>query len=1485
MTSKLMRFLCMVMLMALVLPASAFKDFKVDLTNKALLTEEEYASGASAFSFGIVVGEDGSVTRVAANDPTADVVLNGKYHSDEHGWGNFSATFAVDGPVKVSMGTCDWGGDVTIKNAAGEAVGTFNTDNGTCFHGNKAENIASGNYSGEATTLTVSGGNYTPYFAVETLSEVPAEANVTYAAGDYTFQGKLPAAVKVEVGQEVVIPANFTMYIDGKTLTGWSDGTNVYAAGDKLTPAADVELTPVFTDNTVALKDRTDAVNIRWDFQRRNGAPTVGYQGTEEIWVAQATVNGEVIDVLMNVDTRAGKMANANWNDWAQLNGGTILTVPSCKGANVTMESNSPTTTTTVDGLTINAEGNTFSVEVGSDAETIDVVIGDGSYWRYLALMLPYVKPDLSGTTFTAEPATVVWPMQDQENPAKYTAAPEGSFSTVAFDLGTASITGTGTGQAKYDDGSTVTFLKIKPKNGASDVVEWNLKPAKGLTFTPTKVSAYIARFGTDAENGITVTAKKADGATVELGNFTAPRNNKAQADDKYGKSSNYTNRFEIELTAAQQEQLKGADGLSFYGTIGVGNSKEGGYAQMTVEGLLDGTIEAVEKFTVEAVASPAEGGSVVVYPKSDTYDNGTSVKLTATKNFGYSFVNWTDAAGQVLSEEPEFNYTVTANSVLTANFNKLNTYELAMGVDGGANAYMVVPTPKPNVVDGKNMYEEGTKVTLKAISNPILTFTNWNDGQSSSEITVDMTEDKEYIASYSAIDYVVGWDFYKSGTGRAADFVSPDNDNVVLTMRNAEGNSEGWLDKSEEAAGGYEGRPGATNWRTYGLGEYYWQTKVNAGAFKNLKLITAMVYNYNAYTTYNVEYSLDGENWTKAGVVKMEGAKNWADAEINFPETVNNKTELYIRWIADKTSTVDGTSSNNDGATLGASYLIGDKELVNDGVAPVLVSVIPAEGSNTASINGKVVLTYDEKVKVKEGTKATLGELELTPTVTGKTVIFEYKNLAYATDYRFNLAANTVADLTDNYSDKAVTINFTTKTRPEVAKGMYDFIVPDNGKLEDAFAAAAKRDDDTKRFRIFVKNGTYVLPASTTATKEGSDKKTYPDPTTYLSTPNVSIIGESIDGVVITNTATTVLEGIGKGDVLQLKSGATNYYLQNLTLKSNIGDGKGRDIVLNDQSNKTIAKDICLWAYQDTYVSNNDKGRYYFEGGVLRGRTDYLCGKGDVFYNEVTLRMIAGGYLVAPSNALEYGYVFNNCEIVADAEGVDGNFTLGRPWGKGVPTCYWLNTIMSAKPSAIGWNEMSGGWPNRFAEYNSMTATGTVIDLAQRKKEFGDDGDKHANNPVLTKAEADAITYSAVMGRDDDWDPASLAEQAPEAVDVEINGTQLTWKDNNYTLLWAIVKNNKVVDFVTTPEYTVDDANATYAVRAANEMGGLGAPVLAVEGNQSGIDAVDAADAIVRTAYYNVEGMEVSADYHGIVIKVDTLANGTTVATKIVNK
>ena len=1124
-----------------------------------------------------------------------------------------------------------------------------------------------------------------------------------------------------------------------------------------------------------------------------------------------------------------------------------------------------------------------------------------------LSLIALFVMVVANAQTYQNEEASVSWPFNDDNYATQYTKSPENGFSLVSVNTGDLKYSLKTSQTTKDKDGNKMVMAGFGPV-GTTKAVEWTVKPSKGLTFTPTSISTYVNRFGTDSENGVTVTAKLSNGTSVDLGNFTALRDNKTTADDKYSKNENLTNHIVIQLTAEQQAQLTSAEGFTLSCTVGVGSTKQQGFADVHINGLLNGTVQQVEQYTLSAAVSTVGAGTVKVSPAGTVFDAETSITVIATKNFGYKFVNWTDANNQVVSTDEAYTFSISANTALKANFEKINTYALDYKVEGGAKDYMVSATPAPTIVNGKNMYEEGTEVTLTASSNDILTFTNWNDGETGAERKIKMNVDQSYTAAYSAKDFIAGWDFYKSAReGRTADFAAEDNDVDQLILRDADGNTYGWLDKSN-SAGGYEGKNAAVNWtskKTKPLGETYWQTKVNATAFTDIKVKSSMLYNYNAYETYNVEYSLNGTDWTKVGAIKMPGAKAWTDGEFTLPSDANNKAEVYIRWIADKTSSIKGATGDNDGISITNIYITGTAQLVNDGKAPVLVSTIPAEGATNASANGKIVLTFDEKVKLTDNAAATLGTAKIEGTVSGKTITFAYKGLNYATAYTFTLAAGSVADLTDNATDQAIVLNFTTKTKPAVTKALYDFIVPTDGDFKAALDAAAKRTDTSKRFRIFIKQGDYKIPADEKSKVTGSDGKSYANPTIYMNTPNVSIIGEGMDNTSLTNTvpnsgqSANVLEGIGKGDVLCLQKGATNTYFQDLKMYSSMGDAKGRDIVLNDQSNRTVCKNVILWAYQDTYVSNNQNGKFYFEDGILRGRTDYLCGKGDVYYNNVELWICEkGGYLAVPSQPKKYGYIFKDCTIkdATEAKDLNGNYALGRPWGKGTPIALYIDTKMEAIPSAAGWNEMSGGYPKRFAEYNSYTSTGSVVDLKDRKKVYdaydSKDGDNYVNrrketagDPILTAEEAATYTIETVMGQDDDWDPTAATEQASAPTNVKLNGTTLAWDNNDYALLWAVCKNGKVVDFTITPSYIVDDASATWSVRAANEMGGLSEAT--VVGQGTGIHNIAAATdaAVIKTAIYAADGTQLSNLQKGINIIVKTLADGSKKTSKVIVK
>ena len=1223
-----------------------------------------------------------------------------------------------------------------------------------------------------------------------------------------------------------------------------------------------------------------DGTLYTWDFTSSSSACTKvgGGQGS-----SYSYPSAENADVTLEVDATNGKF-NPRGGD-VQVNATTIIKVPvKAKGDVITIynyRNGANGVTYTIGGETKTATDVTYEYTVGSKVEasagfvTITVT-GSGYMDKFTVLQH---EPEASGgQTFTNVEGTVTWPLSNEAEGTMSEAIAQ-AIQNASFTMGTDL-----TASAKtYLDESMTGYQPGTGNAGNVETVmlEYRVKAKSGLTFKPTNVSYNAVKDGTDNATyswSYTVDGQESTITTV--------------AKDDIVRNNNTTGT--PPMLHSHDINIDGCSEFTFRIYVsGFGNTKKLGINNVVISGNFNGTAANVDTYNLTAVAAPEEGGSVSKYPNADEYEAGSEVTLTATENFGYDFVNWTNAAGEEISNEAKFKYTVTANETLTANFKKVETYALNLNIDG-TNDYMVTVSPAPTVVDGKNMYEAGQKVVLTANQyEGLVTFTNWNDGTTNSEKTVTMDANQDITASYSQADIIAGWDFYKAGgNGRKADFAAQDNDADALNLVNTEtGETQGWLDKSTLGGGGYESFKGAAvNWRTGAengdVGNWHWQTKINAEAFTDINVQFQMLYNYNAYQKYNVEYSLNGTDWTNFGSITMEGAKNAASFSEKMPEACNNQTELYIRMIADKTSNVDGSASKNDGNTLAMFFITGTPKLVNDGVAPKLVSSVPEDKSTGASASGKIVLTFNERIKVAEEAKATLGDMALTPSISGKVATFEYKGLDYATEYTFTLPANSIGDLTDNFIAEAITLTFTTMSRPTVEKSPYDVTVSNVDELLAAIKTANTRADQNTRFRIFIKKGTYTIPLSSTM-KTCNDFQV-PECITFITGKNISFIGEDRDATIITNAipanetfagqfgTTSKYDGIGNSDVFQISSSASGLYWQDLTVSTGMEDARGRDIAIQDKGTKNIYKNVCLHGYQDTWTSNNDNGLYFFDGGVLRGRTDYICGKGDIYFKEVEFRQIAGGYCAVPSKPAKIGWVMKDCVINGDGDGVDGNYTLGRPWGNGTPVAVWIDTKMNVVPSAIGWNEMSGGWPARFAEYNSMTSTGSQIDLSGRKTTFGDG---HANNPVLTAEEA--AQYSDMSKMFGDWQPTLMTEQAPAPQNVKFNknGNILFWDGSNYALLYAVCLNGNVIGFTTDTQVDVTTlsgsasaprraANAAdYTVRAANEMGGL-SEASAPATETDGIETIEQAQPVINNeAIYNLQGVRVDKATKGVYI------------------
>ena len=419
---------------------------------------------------------------------------------------------------------------------------------------------------------------------------------------------------------------------------------------------------------------------------------------------------------------------------------------------------------------------------------------------------------------------------------------------------------------------------------------------------------------------------------------------------------------------------------------------------------------------------------------------------------------------------------------------------------------------------------------------------------------------------------------------------------------------------------------------------------------------------------------------------------------------------------------------------------------------------------------------------------------------------------------------------------------------------GPFQAIVSNVEELQQALAAAAQSADP--RYYIFLKNGVYDF--GTTA---------------LTAVPrNTSLIGESQDGVMIKNNPGPVASNYQNlTPVLFIAPDQNDVYMQDLTVRQErdwaTKTSQGQALAIRQRGKRAIYKNVTLQGVQDTYYLNKADASAYFEDCSVAGEVDFIYGDGTMFFQNCKLQPVSSAaYITAPNTQAGYmGVVFNECSIekIADAKDNVTGYKLGRPWGDS-PAATFVNTTMKVLPNDAGWGSMSSGLVLRFHEYGSKDAAGNAIDLSKRSIDACSPA-AGSDSPVLTAEQAATYTVENVFKKvAADWTPAQHAAQLT-APTPDLSGQTLAWKPVEGALCYAIVKNGSVVAFTTATTYTVTDTSAQYAIRVANQMGGLSKPS---SNATTGITNVDADGSDANAPQYNVAGQRVNASAKGIVIR-----------------
>lgn len=225
-----------------------------------------------------------------------------------------------------------------------------------------------------------------------------------------------------------------------------------------------------------------------------------------------------------------------------------------------------------------------------------------------------------------------------------------------------------------------------------------------------------------------------------------------------------------------------------------------------------------------------------------------------------------------------------------------------------------------------------------------------------------------------------------------------------------------------------------------------------------------------------------------------------------------------------------------------------------------------------------------------------------------------------------------------------------------------------------------------------------YLPNRITIRIKKGIYKEKIVVPSTLT---NITIVGDD-------DTVISYDDFSGKGkmetfDSYTLKVMGNDITLENLIIENTAGN-VGQAVALHIEGDRCVMRKCRFLGSQDTIFASGENARQHFIDCYIEGTVDFIFGSATVLFENCTIHSKTNGYVTAAStpNWVDYGYVFKNCKLTADAN-VDKVF-LGRPWRSYAKTVF-LNCELGKHIVATGWDN----WANKanetttfYAEYKS---------------------------------------------------------------------------------------------------------------------------------------------------------------------------------------
>ncbi|MDD4640480.1 MAG: hypothetical protein PHF92_03855 [Bacteroidales bacterium] len=307
-------------------------------------------------------------------------------------------------------------------------------------------------------------------------------------------------------------------------------------------------------------------------------------------------------------------------------------------------------------------------------------------------------------------------------------------------------------------------------------------------------------------------------------------------------------------------------------------------------------------------VVANAEGA--VVTPAMGVYESGSEVSVSASEVVGFTFKNWQDTLGNVISAENPYTFTISSDTYLVAYYEELLSRVIDVNFRGTNTAtYSLAPE--------QEIYYVGDEVTITVNTHYLNDFLGWSDGSTELSRSFVVANDTTIVASFKQYPYMLAWDFcqltanntrftsleanhYVDEANKGVmDYVTGDTIAADFQTRNNKFTTEG-----KELHHCALRRTPAENFDN----PDYLFVKFSTLGYSDIMVKSALASDNCVHLVQKMQYSLNGTDYIDFAVDTLPSAEAdwnqvWFPLQGVLPQEAENQEEVYVRWIADPTS------------------------------------------------------------------------------------------------------------------------------------------------------------------------------------------------------------------------------------------------------------------------------------------------------------------------------------------------------------------------------------------------------------------------------------------------------------------------------------------------------------------------------------------------------------------------------------------------------